>query len=276
MQYDSNRHHRRSIRLKGYDYSSPGAYFVTIRTQKHICFFGETLNGEMRLNAAGLMVGRVWNNLRDRFPGVITDQYIVMPDHFHGIVIINDRDWQNPMGGNMGSGEYAVGENTVGEHKGGEHKVRPCGNRGNHGNHENRGYRDNRNDNNTCCRHVNYANALHTNNRDSVCCSGSGSCKGDPCDRPYSSSSDRPYSSSSDPTLPPPHGTETGSLGRIIQAFKSITTHEYILGVKEDNWPPFPGRLWQRNYYEQIIRNQKSLDRIRQYIINNPVASQKT
>lgn len=271
MQYDLFKHHRRSIRLKGFDYSSPGAYFVTIRTQKFICFFGETLNGEMHLNAAGLMVGRVWNDLRDRFPGVAMDEYIVMPDHFHGIVIINDRDWQNPIGGNMGLDEYMVighmvDEHMVGEHKEGEHKVRPCGYRGNRGNHDNR---DNRNDNNTDYRHGVYANAPHTNNGDSV------SCKGDPCDRPYSSSSDRPYSSSSDATLLTPHGTANGSLGRIIQAFKSITTHEYILGVKEDNWLPFPGKLWQRNYYEHIIRNQKSLERIRQYIINNPMSSQK-
>lgn len=72
MQYDSFKHHRRSIRLKGFDYSSPGAYFVTIRTQKRSCFFGETLNGEMHLNAAGLMVGRVWNELQGRFTNVLS------------------------------------------------------------------------------------------------------------------------------------------------------------------------------------------------------------
>jgi len=49
-----------------------------------------------------------------------------------------------------------------------------------------------------------------------------------------------------------------------------MTTNEYIRGVKTLGWPPFPGKLWQRNYYEHIIRNDESLDRIRQYIIDNP------
>ena len=59
-------------------------------------------------------------------------------------------------------------------------------------------------------------------------------------------------------------------LSRIIQAFKSITTHKYILGVKINNWPMFNKRLWQRNYYDHIIRSEKSLNCIREYIINNP------
>jgi len=59
-------------------------------------------------------------------------------------------------------------------------------------------------------------------------------------------------------------------VGRIVQAFKSVTTHEYINGVKQHGWPPFPGKLWQRNYYEHVIRNENELNRIREYIINNP------
>lgn len=242
MKYDSIKHHRRSIRLKGFDYSSPGAYFVTIRTQKFICFFGETLNGEMYLNTAGLMVGRVWNELRGRFPNVITGEYIVMPDHFHGIIIITNCDGQNDLVGDM------VGP--------GEHKVRPC---------------DVCDVYNTGC-HAVYPCAQQTDNGRTITecglhlspiasTGGGDSCsyKGDPCDRPSEA-----------------NGTMDGSLGRIIQAFKSITTHEYIIGVKENNWPPFPGKLWQRNYYERIIRNQKAFDRIRQYIINNPIALKKS
>ena len=63
----------------------------------------------------------------------------------------------------------------------------------------------------------------------------------------------------------------TFALGNIIGAFKSITTNEYITGVKNHNWKPFYKKLWQRNYYERIIRNDKELITIRQYIINNPV-----
>ena len=62
----------------------------------------------------------------------------------------------------------------------------------------------------------------------------------------------------------------TVTLGDIIGAFKSLTTHEYIMGVKNNDWTPFEKRLWQRNYYEYIIRNEYYLNRIRQYILNNP------
>ncbi|MDA0746896.1 MAG: hypothetical protein O2954_10280, partial [bacterium] len=66
-------------------------------------------------------------------------------------------------------------------------------------------------------------------------------------------------------------GTSENSLGRIVQAFKSITTHEYINGVKQHNWPPFPKKLWQRNYYEHAIRNDDDLNQTRQYILENPL-----
>jgi hypothetical protein len=67
-----------------------------------------------------------------------------------------------------------------------------------------------------------------------------------------------------------PYGTSDHSLGRIIQTFKSMTTNEYIRGVKTLGWPPFNKKLWQRNYYEHIIRNEKSLHEIRDYILKNP------
>jgi REP element-mobilizing transposase RayT len=49
-----------------------------------------------------------------------------------------------------------------------------------------------------------------------------------------------------------------------------MTTNQYIRGVKENGWPPFPNRLWQRNYYEHIIRNEDELNRFRHYIADNP------
>jgi REP-associated tyrosine transposase len=63
----------------------------------------------------------------------------------------------------------------------------------------------------------------------------------------------------------------TTGLGDIVGAFKSITTHKYIRGVKQHGWTPFPGKLWQRNYYEHIVRNENEMVRIREYIRNNPV-----
>jgi putative transposase len=71
------------------------------------------------------------------------------------------------------------------------------------------------------------------------------------------------------PTLAP-HGTLPGTVGRITQAFKSLTSQAYTLGVKNEGWQPYPGKLWQRNYYERIIRNQLELNAIRQYIQANP------
>jgi len=62
----------------------------------------------------------------------------------------------------------------------------------------------------------------------------------------------------------------TNTIGDIIGAFKSITTHEYIRGVTNKHWKPFDGKLWQRNYYEHIIRNEQSYLRIMEYIIQNP------
>ena len=59
-------------------------------------------------------------------------------------------------------------------------------------------------------------------------------------------------------------------LQSIVQWFKTMTTNEYIRNVKQDHWQPFNGKLWQRNYYEHIIRNEDELNRIREYIINNP------
>ena len=60
------------------------------------------------------------------------------------------------------------------------------------------------------------------------------------------------------------------SLPDVVHRFKTLTTKLYSDGVKQCGWPPYPGRLWQRNYYEHIIRDERSLDRIRQYITENP------
>jgi hypothetical protein len=88
MRFDPKRHHRRSIRLPGYDYTQPGAYFVTVCTQDRACLFGEVVGGEMRLTGAGRMVYDVWNDLPKHYPGVAIDAFIVMPNHIHGITIL--------------------------------------------------------------------------------------------------------------------------------------------------------------------------------------------
>lgn len=92
MPYDPNKHHRRSIRLPGYDYTSAGAYFVTICTQSRQPLFGDVQAGEMRLSAAGRIVWQCWSDLPDHYAYVSLDAFIAMPDHVHGIVVLNEGD----------------------------------------------------------------------------------------------------------------------------------------------------------------------------------------
>jgi putative transposase len=198
---------RQSNRLKEFDYTNNGAYFITILTQDRIEQFGEIVNGEMILNDAGRMIDAVWNDLPKLYPNIDIDESIIMPNHFHGIVIIN----------NTGDDERL----NINEQTKGEHKVRP--------------YTD-------------------------------GDCRGDSCNRPGinddGNSNDYVH----------PTGTLANTIGRILQAFKSITTNRYINGVKMGLVKPFNKRLWQRNYYDHIIRNENEQIEIRKYIINNPLS----
>jgi REP element-mobilizing transposase RayT len=88
MKYDPSIHHRRSIRLKSYDYSQAGMYFVTICTQNHDCFFGHIIDFKMRLNDAGMMIQSVWDDLPNRFANLELDAVVVMPNHIHGIFVL--------------------------------------------------------------------------------------------------------------------------------------------------------------------------------------------
>lgn len=86
---DLERRNRRSIRLKEYNYAHPGAYFVTVCTRDRECLFGEIADGQMVLNDAGRMVQIVWDEIRTHFNRVELDQSIIMPNHIHGIIILN-------------------------------------------------------------------------------------------------------------------------------------------------------------------------------------------
>lgn len=190
MTYNPDLHHRRSIRLPGYDYSAAGAYFVTVCAQGRQCLFGTVINGVMQVNDAGRMVEAVWHELPERFIHVTLDECVVMPNHFHCIVLLPDRGKPRVCPYDDGRGESCIRPES--------------------------GHKD----------------------------------PGDHKDRPY--------------------GTMNDSLGRIIQVFKSLTTNAYIRGVKENGWPPFPGRLWQRNFYERVIRDDAELAATREYIAINP------
>jgi REP element-mobilizing transposase RayT len=157
MTFNPDMHHRRSIRLQGYDYSRAGAYFITICTQNRECLFGEIVDGKMVLNHAGDMIQTVWDEIPDHYTGIEIDEFVVMPNHIHGIIGI----------------------------------VAPTGNTG------------------------------------------------------------------------------SLSLGDMVHRFKTMTTKRYADGVKQSVWRRFPGKLWQRNYWEYIVRNEMKLGRIREYIHNN-------
>lgn len=185
MKFNSDIHHRKTIRLHEYDYSWAGFYFVTICTQGRIPLFGNIVDGVMVLNGAGAMVETWWNELPKKFVNIRLDEYVVMPNHIHGVI------------------EIVTGNKTRATTR-----VAPTGNDQSHVGAPLVGALNNQ---------WNYSH-----------------------------------------------------IGQIVGAFKSFTTNEYIQGVNRYGWPCFPGRLWQRNYWERIIRNDQELKDTREYIRNNP------
>ena len=77
---------RKSLRLPNYDYTQEGAYFVTILTVNRDCLFGDVVQGEIRLNSIGNIVKDVWQSIPDHFPQASADHFVIMPNHFHGII----------------------------------------------------------------------------------------------------------------------------------------------------------------------------------------------
>ena len=224
MRFDPERHRRRSMRLKGYDYSQAGAYFVTICTQGRACLFGEVVDGEMRLNDAGRMVVAEWERLPALFSNVVLDAFVVMPNHIHGIVILTDP------ADDATDGATAIGATISGATTGGATtRVAP------------------------------------TTAGDDATPVGAGLVPAPSTPAPSTPAQSVPAPSTPDPSTPAP------TLGDVIGAFKSRVTVEYARGVRTFGWTPFDRRLWQRNYYEHIIRNEETLNCIRRYIAENPI-----
>lgn len=128
-EFDPNIRHRKSIRLRGYDYSQAGAYFVTIVTFQRAGLFGEIINGEMVLNETGKIIQKWWDDIPIHFPGVETGAFVIMLNHVHGIIIIHDRRGAVPVplppgndekGGNILNDKEQGGETRGGENLGGE------------------------------------------------------------------------------------------------------------------------------------------------------------
>jgi len=85
MPYNPDIHHRRSIRLPGYDYAQPGAYFITACTHNRECLFGDIVDRAMRLNDVGRIVAEEWIKTGTIRPEITLDEWVVMPNHFHGV-----------------------------------------------------------------------------------------------------------------------------------------------------------------------------------------------
>ncbi len=174
MKYNPEKHYRRSIRLKGHDYSTAGAYFITLCTYRRECLFGEIMDGEMQLNPYSMIVAANYRWLSEQYPYVHLDTWVVMPNHFHGILVLTDQP---------GRGDLQIAP-------------------------------------------------THTENA----------------------------------VTPSEKMPKHKSLGRLIGAFKTVSTKR--IHIIRDA----PGTtVWQRNYYEHIIRNDKALNNIRRYIQMNPV-----
>ncbi|MBC7233963.1 MAG: transposase [Chloroflexi bacterium] len=98
MPYNPDQHHRCSIRLQGWDYTSAGAYFITICVKDHQCVFGRIADGTMHWNAWAYIVMGYWQNLPHRFPNIALDTFVVMPNHVHFILWLNPSETQPHVG----------------------------------------------------------------------------------------------------------------------------------------------------------------------------------
>jgi putative transposase len=265
MRFDPERHRRRSMRLKGYDYSQAGAYFVTICTQGRACLFGEVVDGEMRLNDAGRMVVAEWERLPALFSNVVLDAFVVMPNHIHGIVILTDpaddaTDGATAIGATI-SGATTGGATTSGATT----RVAPT-TAGDDATPVGAGLVPAQSGAGLVPAQSGAGLVPAQSGAGLVPAqSGAGLVPAPSTPAPSTPAQSVPAPSTPDPSTPAP------TLGDVIGAFKSRVTVEYIRGVKTFGWTPFDRRLWQRNYYEHIIRNEEALNRIRRYIVENPI-----
>jgi REP element-mobilizing transposase RayT len=179
------RSHRRSLRLAGYDYSQPGAYFITLVTKEREYIFGKFIDGLIELSQSGKIVQRVWYELPHHYEYITLDWFVIMPNHFHGIIFIND----TKSGTSISPKGRKLEDNPI------------------------------------------------------------------------------LMKSSDISQIPPihPHIYKQTGLPEIVRALKSYSARRI------NNLMGTTGRpVWQRNYYEHIIRNQIDLDAIREYIDDNP------
>jgi len=228
MTYNPQIHHRRSIRLKGYDYSQAGAYFVTFCTQDRNCIFGKIENDEMILNEFGQIAYNEWVKLSDRFQNMELDVFQVMPNHFHAIIVLTNNA---NVGAGLAPAQYSDKNDTD-----------------KNDTDKNNTDKNNTDKNNTDKNNMQQINTQQTTNNTNIFVNGAIHGAG---------------------ASPAPTETITvATVGDIVGAYKSLVANECLKIFKSKNL--YMGKLWQRNYYENIIRNNESYQRISDYIINNP------
>jgi REP element-mobilizing transposase RayT len=267
MPYDPDRHHRRSIRLRGYDYTQPGAYFVTICAHERRCLFGALDGGALRLTDAGRMIERWWGELNRKFPGAQTDAFVIMPDHIHGIIIITAAnriiaDRVDPIVG-INAGGYAdppPRDDADDSNASNAINATPSVRADLHIRPRRTGNEPNDADVNRAVSIVgiNAGGSADPPPRDD----------GDDFNAGGAINADAGDSIANDTNDTP----NRASLFAIVQWFKIMTTNAYIRGVKQSGWPPFRKRVWQRGYWERIVRDERELQATRRYIAENPIS----
>jgi REP element-mobilizing transposase RayT len=199
---------RQTIRRQGYNYSLPGAYFVTICVQNREYLFGNVENGKMILNKIGEIIKNQWLSIPTRFSNTKLDEFIIMPNHIHGIIIISPARQTN-VGATLAVARNEIdAKRAMPVTKRATARVAPT-------------YQLTMNHS--------WINGQKTNK------------------------------------------TNHFTIGQIIGAFKSLCITNYLKYIKNKNLNTPLNKLWQRNYYEHIIRNENELNYVRQYIKDNPI-----
>jgi putative transposase len=210
----ARKHNRRSIRLRGYDYASAGAYFVTLNIKHRTPLLGSIRDGEMRLSEIGRIVQEEWLRTPDIRPEVVLDEFLVMPDHMHMIVWIRDVDEGRMPLKNVGA-----------------RRARPLGN-------IIRGFKG------SVSRRIQNENVGADRIRPSS--------DGGACDAPRRMTHDIEHEGACDAPRRMTHDIEREG------------------ACDAPRHTPQQESIWQRNYYERIVRDEHALRTIRDYIIDNP------
>ena len=239
MGYDPKKHHRRSIRLRGYDYASAGGYFITICTHQRQCLFGDIVAGDMRLNTLGETVQSHWMRLPRHHPHVRLDAFVVMPNHVHGILILTENPPPPPPAG-AGLTDHPAGAGLA--------------------------------DNPLAPNQTPSTKPVSTNPSGKTVF-------------PHSSEDNARFGRADfgahGPEDPPARSPTPAPIGRlvhskqhgipeILRGFKTFSARR-INQIRKIRGIP----VWQRNYYERIIRDEIALRNIRRYIRNNPMSWQQ-